>query len=451
MVSFLLLTGIATWVLVPILGIFPLLFWMQLRLLKNKFSFNKKNYLVNLVVLLIIFTVTVFCSSVTVHSDTEWYIIDYQRLEWQDILALTSRNSGLYGGGFERMLFIVAYPAKILSNGSGYWFLFNHSLIINSLTVLAAVRLSKKYYPLILIIVFSTFFYYSQTLYMRQFLANAFLLVSISYIESKKVFYLSGTLSIFSHVSSIIYLLIAWISNFYSSAFKRVTPNQFREMPNLSNYADFNLAQSAGFLPSYSTPTKISLTIKKSLLVKLTLLFLIPAGALLFTYLSTGLNLLFIDNLGALSSRAYSYAANASSENVISFNYLLFTSFFLIVGILYRPFKKFSAKELTLIITLGLQLSFAFFFPSSIRLRLALLILSYTGMFFLLLTESESKWIRLIVWVFSYLSIANFIRMLVLMPSHPSLTTSQVYFQGEALSTNLFDYFRFFWEAQVII
>lgn len=73
--------ALAVWVVVPIVGIFPLLLSVQLNLLKPGKKSKSEIFLNNLLLILVVFTVSVFFSSVSVKLDLIGYIADYQQLD----------------------------------------------------------------------------------------------------------------------------------------------------------------------------------------------------------------------------------------------------------------------------------------------------------------------------------------------------------------------------------
>lgn len=198
--------ALAVWVVVPIVGIFPLLLSVQLNLLKPGKKSKSEIFLNNLLLILVVFTVSVFFSSVSVKLDLIGYIADYQQLD--RLTPFEAAES--YGAGFEFIIYLLAYPVYYLTNGAAYAFLFNHALIINTLVVFViSKRLSAKYYPILLMIVFSTPTYYFQIQVMRHALSNTFLMAAITTIESSGIsFFVFLFLSAFSHFSNFIYFAI---------------------------------------------------------------------------------------------------------------------------------------------------------------------------------------------------------------------------------------------------
>lgn len=194
--------ALAVWVVVPIVGIFPLLLSVQLNLLKPGKKSKSEIFLNNLLLILVVFTVSVFFSSVSVKLDLIKYIDSYKQLD--RLTPFEAAES--YGAGFEFIIYLLAYPVYYLTNGDAYAFLFNHALIINTLVVFViSKRLSAKYYPILLMIVFSTPSYYFQMQVMRHALSNTFLMAAIATIESSGIsFFVFSFLSAFSHFSNFI-------------------------------------------------------------------------------------------------------------------------------------------------------------------------------------------------------------------------------------------------------
>jgi hypothetical protein len=447
----LLLLGITSWFFIPILGIFPLLFWIQLKLLYNKTYFTNQRGLINLVLALIILTVSIFASSITVYTDVATYVRDYQALGLQDLFNLRDTETlGLYGSGYEIVLFILSYPTKLLSDNSGYWFLFNHSLLINSLTVLIAKRFSKSYYPLILVIIFSTFSYYHHVYLMRQFLANTFILLTILFIESKIWFYLFGILAFFSHMTSLMYILILWFVKVFIIKGKLFTKSAYQSSSGSRNLGFLN-STDRKYIVLSEARKKVKVGISKTLLVKiLFIIFITVSSSLIASVFSGSANLNIISSVSLfrpILSRIEFYADDISSSGN-TFRFLLITSPVIIYSILFRGkgANQFLLKDKVLIFIFAIQYSLILFFSN---LRLSLLLVTYYGIFFSLLTESGVKSLRWLAWLISYLSILNLIRNFALMDDYPTVGGSLVFFEGNIFSKNLIDYLNFILKGQL--
>lgn len=217
-----LFVGFAVWVSFPILGIFPLLLAVQLDLLRPSKKSNKLLSLNNLILVLVVLTLATYISAFDVFADTKNYLDIYTSLDrqapWDNYIA---------DDRFEVVLFIFFAIVHYLSNESIFWCLFSFALFNNALiTFYVSKKLSPRYYPTLLIILFSTFFYYSQIFYMRQFLALAFVMAAIASMESSwLLFWLFALLALFSHTSSIIFILVCLVAQgigFMTKQLKRI-------------------------------------------------------------------------------------------------------------------------------------------------------------------------------------------------------------------------------------
>lgn len=198
--------SLVTWACVPIFGIFPLLLSVQLNLLTSKNPSKNIKLLNNIVLILVVFTVCIFFTSYRIYSDLVVYLETYEQLN-----KLSPFEAALsYGTGIEFIPLLFAYLVYYLTNGSVYGYLFSHAFIINTLVVFViSKRLSAKYYPALLMLVFSTPYYYWQVPIIRHSLSNTFLMAAITFIESSGssfLFYL--ILAFFCHSSNMINIFI---------------------------------------------------------------------------------------------------------------------------------------------------------------------------------------------------------------------------------------------------
>ena len=201
--------GLAIWVVTPIIGNIPILLSIQLDLLKTRRRKPKFLTLNNLLLVLVVLSLTIYISSFEIFADTKVYLDIYKTLDTKGIF-----DNYIAKERYEFGLFLLLYPLHILTDGSEYLALFFFSLISNFIvTFYLSKKLSDKYYPTILLIIFSTFFYYSQLFYMRQFLALLLVMMAIVNLESSFIaFCIWSLLAIFTHSSSAIYIFIAVVS-----------------------------------------------------------------------------------------------------------------------------------------------------------------------------------------------------------------------------------------------
>jgi hypothetical protein len=198
----LLFLGLIVWIIIPIIGIFPLLLFIH-------FNFNsKKNKIngLNLVILILIaVTTAIFTSSQNIISDTAVYVTNYEDLGRYSPFELA------HGKGVEFILPLLSYPIYIISNGSRYSFLFCWSLFINLATIYIAIKLSKENFALILFYTIANPVFFIQIFLMRQFIASTFVLLAIVNLESEIATWGFYAISIFTHFTSIMYLpIIIW-------------------------------------------------------------------------------------------------------------------------------------------------------------------------------------------------------------------------------------------------
>jgi hypothetical protein len=417
-----LLLGLAVWIWVPIVGIFPLLLSVQLNLLKSDKLSKKIVFLNNLVLILVVFTISVFLSSYTVVSDTVTYVQEYQQLDKLSPFDLAR------GNGFEFVSLLLVYPVYYLTNGSVYAFLFTQALIINTLVVFVISKgLSKKYYPVLLMIVCSsstgTFSYYSQMLFMRHFLSNIFLMSAVATIESRVSFWIYSFLSFFSHLSNLFYVFILIFIKFISQINAAI--NRF---------------------------LKIRKTKKKYILA------IIFIFVLLLSFLYFNLNLkdpirFFIEQLKVvgltdisnyLGDRSASYSDYSKDDYEMSRNQFFRAYIFTGVGFLLYFWKnnisvKFSALLSFLILQL---LSYSIVLSTGFNSRIILLITSMYGFFYTGMIESKIKIIKIFLGIIVTYNVVSFLKQ-ASREFAPLLT----FFNGQPLQMTLFDYIEFFIKA----
>lgn len=190
-----LLLGLALWLVIPILGIFPLILFIHL----NKKSKSKLNFLVSLIVIL---TITTFVSSTDVVSDLAVYVDNYRQLKNKSPFEISG------GQGLEFVMWAASYPIYKISNGSNYAFIFFWCFVFNAVTFwVIAKGFSPKNYGLLLLFIVANPVYFSfQIFLVRQYLATLLFLIAVVNIERKPLMWLWYITSLFTHVANIIYL-----------------------------------------------------------------------------------------------------------------------------------------------------------------------------------------------------------------------------------------------------
>lgn len=430
--------ALAVWVVVPIVGIFPLLLSVQLNLLKPGKKSKSEIFLNNLLLILVVFTVSVFFSSVSVKLDLIGYIADYQQLD--RLTPFEAAES--YGAGFEFIIYLLAYPVYYLTNGAAYAFLFNHALIINTLVVFViSKRLSAKYYPILLMIVFSTPTYYFQIQVIRHALSNTFLMAAIATIESSGIsFFVFLFLSAFSHFSSFIYVAIL--------VFLRIITK-----PQISFLKIFNLKN-----------IKIRENKKPNRMLAISILGLILIVALLGFFIgisSLSPIISFVQELGfsdiarSVETRSIYYEkySEGAGLSIILITYWLFIGIGGLISILHK--QTISTQKLALTIIFLIQLIACIFVAmTGFAWRAFFLLLSMNGLFHAIIMESKLTKIKLLnIMVFSFVGLMFVfsIRGFLVQLAQGWLTGEQhIFFGGQPLQMNLFDYIKFFIDATPI-
>lgn len=347
-----LLISLVVWICLPIVGIFPLLLSVQLNLLSNKNQSRNIDLLNNLVLIIVVFTVCIFFTSYTIYSDLVVYVKTYEQL-----YKLNPFEAALfYGTGIEFIPLLFAYLVYYLTSGSVYAYLFSHAFIINTLVVFViSKRLSAKYYPALLMLVFSTPYYYWQVPIIRHSLSNTFLMVAITFIESSRssfLFYL--ILAFFSHSSNILNIASLIFMKIYQKGKSNIVIRFFIKNKAIVIFAIFGLIVFLFF-------NKLSLSI------------ILPFMRLFID----------VDKYSNLEKTLESYD-NYYVGTGFSLNTIIFT--FIQIHMLFILFLKrdIPLKNLALIFIFSIQfISYTYSLINSTNWRVYFLMLSMYGLFYI--------------------------------------------------------------------
>ncbi len=433
--------SLAVWICVPIIGIFPLLLFIQFNLLNNKNPGKRMGLINNLLLILVVFTICVFFTSYTINSDLTLYVQTYERLGSMN--AFEAMVSVPYGTRTEFIPFLIAYFVYHLTSGSVYAYLFVHALIINVLIVFViSKRLSTKHYPVILMLLFSAPFYYWQIIIMRHSLSNTFLMAAIAFMESSSISFLSFLiLSFFSHSSNIINICI--LSYFKFSEF-----NIFYFKNNFSVVKNSKKTKS----------TKIKFI---SLIFVIILYVFLSGGVSISAFLPLILPILstFANLDSGLENKLTGYDSYASKGTVLLSTFDIPIYIFMIITVIFFFLKRkeFSRKLLSLITIFSLQIILYLYAPfNTINWRVYYLLISMSGIFYLPLIEIEKGYTRKngrnnnnlifiisIAIVLTY-NIFMFFRGLV---GGWIVGKEHIFFNGSPLQKTIFDYIGFFINA----
>lgn len=332
--------GLALWMFIPILGIFPLLFFVHL----NRKQSSKLNLLV---VLLVILTCTIFVASLDIISDLAVYVANYERLGSNNPFDISGEQ------GVEFILWLVSYPVYILSDGSNYAFIFFWSFAFNALTFLVIAKsLSPRNYALLSMFILATpGFLDIQGFLLRQYIATVIFFIAIVKANKKLVMWGIYVVSLCAHVANIIYLPVLVVYN-------KV------KLLNRKAFKTFMLA--VGLL----VPISIGLLIK-------------------FSYLVAG----FLPPLYAaiIVAKIQGYANNENTSN-FGASFLEGAIVFLIITFLLRPKKETNTEKILLL--LHPLLLFFMLIGRNIHffsIRFAFILFSFGGLFYYFLIEYKWK------------------------------------------------------------
>ena len=381
--------GLAMWLVIPILGIFPLLFFVHL----NRKPHSKLNYLV---CLLIVLTITIFVSSLDVISDLAVYIDNYEYLAKKNPFEISG------GKGLEFVMWVVSYPIYVLTNGSRYAFIFFWSFVFNAITFFVIVKgFSPRNYGLLLLFIVATpnFLGY-QGFLVRQYLATIIFLVAVVNLENKLVFWSIYLFSLFAHVANLLYLPAALLYDKVKILYSKTIRILF---------------VLAGLTLTFSTSVIFDLA---QLLQKV-----LPGqyGA-------------------AILAKTYRYSREQTASEDLGIAFVEHLLIFSIVIFLVRYQQMQSDKERLLIFSYPIFL-FLMFIGRNVHLfsnRFAFILFPFTGLFYYLLIEFD--------WKFGKRSILTLLlvgKMLYFSYFLVSIDRGDIafnYMDNRALSSNVFDY-----------
>lgn len=203
----LLLFGLSLWLIVPILGLFPILIYAQASL-SNQVYQNRIPKTKILILLIVLFTLTCYSSSIFRYGDTAVYIsvnkelLTHPFFEYLDEIDL------------EPVSFVVPRFISILTNGDPSWFLLTQSLSMNLATIAYAVFFLPQIYPLIIFVNIAAGGWMLQLFYMRQAYALIFLIPAI---HTRHIWLkvLLAFLALKTHSSSLIFLIPLLLSQIF--------------------------------------------------------------------------------------------------------------------------------------------------------------------------------------------------------------------------------------------
>ena len=416
--------GLAVWVVIPIIGIFPILLSIQLDLLKPRRQKPKLLSLNNLLLILVILSITIYVSSFDIFADTRVYLDIYRTLDTKGIF-----DNYIVKDRYEFVLFLFLYPINILTDGSEYWCLLIYALFVNSVVVFyISKHFSAKYYPSILIIVFSTFFYYCQIFYMRQFFSIMFVLMAMVCLESDfLLFIIWSFLAIFAHLTSAIYIAV------------------------------FLLIRGIYFVKE-----KLKIRLQKKdkiflyLVLGLLLAFVIHIGLKIYsdpkevyTYVSNLLDLLPDRRLGnSIQVRV----DNNDARDTDLFVFTIFRAIAILnIGlfVVIKNFKNLTPRLLSLDLFYVMSLfQIAFILVTGFNQRIAFLFLAFYGLFFSIGLDDRSKIkpFGVVSLLTMFTAAANTFNFLTIQETMID-TTGWSFFDGQPLAMSLYDYILYFFQS----
>ena len=422
--------GFAVWVSFPIIGIFPLLLSVQLDLLRPSKKSSQLLSLNNLILVLVVLTLATYISAFDVFADTKKYLDIYIALDrqapWDNYIA---------DDRFEVVLFFFFAVVHYLSNESIFWCLFSFALFNNALiTFYVSKKLSPRYYPTLLIILFSTFFYYSQIFYMRQFLALAFVMAAIASMESSWIlFWLFSLLAIFSHTSSIMFVLVCLVAQSVDLIANQLKRKKWETRDKVIIYLLIGLLFGAfiyGAIQMYNEPKIIYRLINN-------VLEYLPQGQVISSVQGR------IENNDSRDTEIFEVTI-----------FLIIAIFSLGCFIVRRNYEKISPKILSLILIFFVSmLQILFILVTGFNQRIAYLFLAFYGLFFCIGLDdlkinqvNKVKSFGFVSALTVFVAAANTVKFIDIQVKMVDIVGIS-FFDKQPLSMSLFDYIVYFFKS----
>jgi hypothetical protein len=223
-----LLSALAIWCVIPILGVVFLLFYCQVNLSSNIDAPKKKTFRNFIPILLVVFTIVTYISTFKTFNDTDVYIGVYELLGREPPFSLPVID-------MEPGAFILPKYISLMTGANPRIFLLFQSLTMNVAFTVYAVLFIPEFYPLIILINIMSQGYYFQLFWMRQIYSLIFIIPAI-YTNIFFWRWLLLTLGFFTHSASVIYaftFILTSVKNITSIAIDAVR-NKF----NIRNRVD---------------------------------------------------------------------------------------------------------------------------------------------------------------------------------------------------------------------
>ncbi len=416
--------GFAVWFVTPIIGNIPILLSIQLSLLTSKPQRKDLRAINNLLLILVVISSSIYISSFDIFADTKVYLDVYDSLDVKGIF-----DNEFYRDRYEFVLFLLLYPIHILTDGSEYLCLFLFSLIVNSTVVFyISKNLSSKYYPTLLIVVFSTFFYYSQVFYMRQFLSIMLVMVALVAIETSwSMFFVWSLLAIFSHSSAVMYVGVCLISKLALS-FKKNFKIKLRAVDKVFIYIALifllGLISYVAWL-IYNNPQEI------------------------YSYTNNIIDLLPEKRLSSsIQGRVSAY--DGRDTDLFDFNiFRIVATMTICIFALLKRYKNLTPKLLSLnMIFIISLLQIAFVMVTGFNQRIIYLYLVFYG-FFLCIGLDENDKIKpfgIISLLTMFVAAANTFNLLTIQVGMADIK-GWSFFDGQPLTMSIYDYIVYFFQS----
>jgi len=237
---FLFLLSVLTFFAFPILGCIPILLLLQVRISqrflkggnlkkRDNFIFNQTNLFY---LFLVLFATTIYLSTSLKFSDLEGYLKIYSALSQLDVYGFINNFPQQYYKDVEPLAFFLPHLAGMLFGHSDSLYILVNSLTFNLVFIFLAYKFFPLFYPSIILINITSYYYFQTLIAFRQSYSFLFLL-PMALLPSIALNSLFLVLAYFSHRSSTLYSIplfflstSSYLQNFNLTKFRLFKPIQ---------------------------------------------------------------------------------------------------------------------------------------------------------------------------------------------------------------------------------
>jgi len=238
---FLFLLSVLTFFAFPILGCIPILLLLQVRISqrflkggnlkkRDNFIFNQTNLFY---LFLVLFATTIYLSTSLKFSDLEGYLKIYSALSQLDVYGFINNFPQQYYKDVEPLAFFLPHLAGMLFGHSDSLYILVNSLTFNLVFIFLAYKFFPLFYPSIILINITSYYYFQTLIAFRQSYSFLFLL-PMALLPSIALNSLFLVLAYLSHRSSVLYSIpLLFLSTVFS--WQNLSPIKLRLFNSIQN------------------------------------------------------------------------------------------------------------------------------------------------------------------------------------------------------------------------